>query len=103
MPRDTLERITGIVFLASFIAAQFLAGIVAALRVAGVACLVTALVWVIERSVPVGIEGRPPSFYLRGAGAVIAAILMGALGVSLLVYSRQAACFIGWVTGETCQ
>lgn len=65
MPRDTLERITGIVFLASFIAAQFLAGIVAALRVAGVACLVTALVWVIERSVPVGIEGRPPSFYLR--------------------------------------
>lgn len=38
--------------------------------------------WIIKRNVAVGIEGRAPSFYVKGKGAVllgIAAILVGSV------------------------
>jgi hypothetical protein len=103
MSRETIERIAGTTFFVAFIAAHFFLGIVAAVRVAGIACIVTGAVWAAGRSVPVGIENRPPSFFLRGAGAVLAGAVIAALGVVLMVYSHQAACVLGWVNETECR
>lgn len=102
MSRETVERVAGARFFAAFIAAQFTFGIVAAVRVLDVACIVTAAVWFFGRSVPVGVEGRPPSFYLRRGVAVVAAVLMMVLGALLLLYSRQGACVLGWASRPEC-
>jgi hypothetical protein len=103
MTREHLEKVVGAVLFVSFIAAHFLFGVTIAVKVLGVGCLFSGALWSIERSVPVGIEGRPPSFFLRGIGALLAGLVMGALGVFLLLYSSQAACMLGWTSGVTCQ
>jgi len=103
MTREHLEKIAGGVFFVSFIAAHFLFGISAAVKVLGLACLVSGAIWSIGRSVPVGIESRPPSFFLRGRGALLAGLAMASFGVLLLLYSSRAACMLGWATGAACQ
>ncbi len=103
MNRATLERSAGALFLVGFISAHLTFGIVAAVRVLGIACLVTGLVWCFDRSIPVGVEGKPPSFRLQGAGALIAGVAMAALGVVILMYSSQAACVLGWAGEEQCK
>lgn len=102
MNRESLEKIAGAVFFVSFIAADWLLGITSAVKVAGVACLVVGAVWLVERSVPVGIEDRPPSFFIRGLGALLAGLAMASLGVLLLLYPSQVACMLGWATGKEC-
>ena len=64
MTREHLEQIAGGVFLMSFVAAHFLLNITVAVKVLVVACLVFGAIWSVGRSVPVGIEGRPRSFFL---------------------------------------
>ena len=86
----------------AFIAAQFMFGITAAVRVLGLACIVTGVVWSFGRSVPIGIEGRPPSFFLNGTCALIAGIAMVALGAAFMVYATQAACLLGWANEKLC-
>lgn len=86
----------GLFFFIAFIASDFALGINAAVKVMGVACIVTGVVWFVRRSVPVGIESRPPSFYLRGRVARFIGIGMMAFGVVLMRYSYQAACLLGW-------
>ena len=102
MNRDTFERIAGLVFFTAFMAVQFTLGITAAIRVLGLECIVTGAVWVFGRSIPVGVEDRSPSFFLRGAGAVIVGVAMGALGVAFLFYGTQAACLLGWASEQQC-
>ena len=102
MSRETIEKVVGGFFFVAFIGTHLLFGITVAIRVLGVACIAAGAVWIIGRSVPVGIEGRPPSFFLRGAGALIAGIAMAALGVAFLLYSQQAACLLGWASGTEC-
>ena len=102
MPRKTFETVAGAAFFVAFIAAHFLLGISAAVRVAGAACVAAGLVWVVGRSVPVGVEDRPPSFFIRGAGAMVAGIAIAALGVTFLLFPRQTACILGWATGTEC-
>ena len=102
MNRDTLERIAGALFLVAFIAAQLMIGITAAVRVLGVACVATGIVWSLGRSIPVGIEGRAPSFFLQGLGALIVGVAMVALGVGFLLYAAQAACLLGWANEKAC-
>ena len=103
MHRATLERIAGALFFVGFIAAHLMFGSTAAVRVLGLACLVTGVVWGFGRSIPVGMEGRPPSFFLHGIGALLAGIAMVALGVALLLYSSQAVCMLGWAGEEQCK
>ena len=102
MTRETLETVSGVVFFVAFIAAHLFFGITAAVRVFGVACLVAGAIWIVGRSVPVGIEGRPASFFLRGVGARFAGFAMAALGVILVIFSSQASCLLGWTTGTEC-
>ena len=103
MHRATLERIAGALFFVGFIATHLMFGITAAVRVLGIACLVTGIVWSFGRSIPVGMEGRPPSFFLQGIGALLAGVAMVSLGVALLLYSSQAACMLGWAGEEQCK
>jgi hypothetical protein len=94
------ETTVGLAFLVAFISAQFFYGISAAVKVLGIACLVTGVIWIVGRSIPVGIEGRPPSHFVRGLPATLAGMAVIVVGIALLCYSRQAACFLGW-SGET--
>src|SRR5258706_14745044 len=102
MSRKALEGVAGAAFLVAFVAAQFFLGIAAAARVADAACIVTGVVWLVGKSVPVGVEGRPPSFFVRGAGAAIACVAIAALGIILLIYAGQAACLLGWGNVREC-
>jgi hypothetical protein len=97
-----MQIIAGIAFFVAFIAAQFLFGIAAAVKVLGVACVATGAVWVIGRSVPVGIEERPPSFFLRGWVAIVAGLVMASLGIGLVLYSHQSVCVLGWAIAAEC-
>ena len=97
-----MQIIVGVAFFVAFIAAQFLFGIAAAVKVLGVACVATGALWAVGRSVPVGIEGRPPSFFLRGWLAILAGVAMASLGIGLVLYSRQSACVLGWAAASAC-
>ena len=103
MTRVNAEKLLGSAFFVAFIAADMIFGIVAAVRVMGVSCLIVGAFWIVGRSVPVGIEGRPSSFHLRGIGALLAGLAMSALGVALLVYSVQSVCVLGWSTEAQCK
>ena len=103
MTRANTEKLLGGAFFVAFIAADQIFGITAGVRVMGVACLVAGMFWVVGRSVPIGIEGRPPFFYLRGTGALVAGLAMLAIGVALLMYSGQTACVLGWSTSVQCK
>lgn len=100
--RHQFEWFAGLFFFIAFIAAHFMFGIKAAVKVLGVACIATGLLWMCRQSVPVGAEGREPSFYLNGWGAVLAGLLMLVVGVMLLIYSGMAVCLLGWGGGTEC-
>ena len=102
MTRENVEKIVGGVFFVGFIAAHLIFGINTAVKVLGLACVVFGLFCAIDRSVPVGIEGRPPSFFIRGIGALLVGFLMAGLGAFLMLFSNQAACIFGWSTALAC-
>ncbi len=100
---STVERFIGFGFFAGFVAADLLIGHVAAVRVAGLACAVCGVSWMWKRSVGLGIEGREPSFFLTGAAAQLAGLLLLALGVAMLFQSARVACFLGWSADALCR
>lgn len=102
MLRKNLEWAVGVFFFVAFIAAQFIFGVSASVKVLGVAGIVTGIVWIIGQSVPIGIESRPPSFFVRGLPAMLAGIAMIVIGIVLLSYSPEVACLLGWSSGKDC-
>jgi hypothetical protein len=99
---STFERVIGFLFFAGFIAADLLIGHVAAVKVMGLACAVCGISWMWRKSVGVGIEGREPSFFLTGAAARLAGLLMLAVGAAMLFRSAGVACLFGWSTDPLC-
>lgn len=61
-----IEWYSGALVFITFIGAHLIFGGKAAVRVAGIACVVTGFLWILRRSVPFGIEGGAPSLYLKG-------------------------------------
>ena len=102
MNRQSLKEIVAAVVFIGFIAAHFLLGSSAAVKVLGIGCVVCGVVWAVEKSLPVGIEGRKPSFFIRGAGALATAIAIAFVGGLLFFYSTPAACMLGWAAGTAC-
>lgn len=100
--RKNFEWVAGLFIFIAFIAAQFIFGVSAAVKVLGIASVITGLVWFVRRSVPVGIESRPPSFYVHGWPARISGVAMIVLGIVLFLYSSEAACLLGWTNGKDC-
>jgi len=101
--QTTVERVVGFLFFAAFAVAELMISHVAAVKVAGVACAVCGINWMWTRSVGVGIEGREPSFYVRGVAAQLLGLLMLALGMWMLFQSARVACVFGWSTDPLCQ
>jgi hypothetical protein len=100
--RHQSEWYAGAVVFIAFIAAHLMFGAKTAVKVLGVACVATGLLWMFRRSIPVGIEGRAPSFYLGGWGAILAGLAMLAVGVVMLTYSAVAVCLLGWGSAAEC-
>ena len=91
---NTVAKVLNILFFVGFVATDLLISHVAAVRVAGVACFVCGVVWMWKRSIEVGIEGREPSFFLTGVPALLAGLLMVALGLATLLQSGRVACAV---------
>ena len=102
MSFERFEKIAGYIFFAAIIAAHFLFGIVVSVRVAGIGCIVTGTLWAIRRSIPMGWEGQPPSFYVTAVPALVVGVAMAVLGVALVVYSSRTACLLGWRDAALC-
>lgn len=66
-------------------------GNIAGFRLLGALCIIHAGHAFISRSVPVGIKGRPASFYLTGFSAVLFGLVLCFLGVLLLVYPAEVS------------
>lgn len=100
--RHRIEWYAGLIFFIAFIGAHLFFSARTAVKVAGVACVASGLLWMIRRSVAVGVEGRPPSFYLGGLAAFVVGAAMLAVGVALLAYSALATCLLGWAPAGEC-
>lgn len=85
-------RLTNYLWVVGFIAcvvAFFALGNIAGVRVVGIVVIGGALRTLITRSVPVGIRGRAPFFYITGPTAVIVGLIMALMGVLLVVYPQE--------------
>ncbi len=100
--RHRLEWYVGAAFFIAFVGAHLMFSAKAAVKVIGLACVATGILWMYRRSVPVGIEGRAPSFYLGGITALLAGLVMAVVGICLLAYSGLAACLLGWALDGEC-
>ena len=47
----------------------------------GLIAISTGIYWIIKRSVPVGIEGKKPSFYAKGGWAIFLGIVAIIIGI----------------------
>jgi hypothetical protein len=97
-----LEQFFGIAFFVLAIAADFLFGINAFVRVAGCAMIVCGFYWIFTQKIPVGWKGRPPSFYITGWFAIVLGIAQIGLGVVLVYFAPVVACALGWSDSSTC-
>ena len=97
-----MERVGGIIFFISFVAAYFVAGASAAVKVLGVAAIFVGLVWFLRRRVPFGVEGEAPIGEIRGYVARIMGVAMLIVGLLLFAYSIQVACSVGWAEEGEC-
>ena len=102
MTRKYLEAIVGGAFFIGFVVAHVAFSGSTAVKVMGVAGVVTGVVWCLGKSIPVGIESRSPSFFLRGVLPILLGIAMVGFGIILLRYSAPAACLLGWAKGMDC-
>lgn len=53
-------------------------------QVAGLILVLVGLHWVVKRNIPVGLEGRPPFFYLVGKWAVLAGLVAIVVGLVMV-------------------
>ena len=93
---NRLPTIVGPVLFVAAIAAHWAFGPVATVRVAGAGLALFGVHSLLVREIPVGWEGRPPSFHLRGPLAVLIGVVAMAAGLAMLVFAPAAACVIGW-------
>lgn len=89
----------GAVFVA-VVGAFFLFGTSAAVRTIGVVTLASGVFTMRARRLGIGIEGRPPSFYLRGGWALVIGFAIAIIGCVLVWFAPETVCFIS--KGEEC-
>ncbi len=102
MKFERFETVAGYSFLAATIVTSHLFNIGAAVRVAGVGAMLTGVIWILRQSVPIGIEGRPPSYYAVGIPAVLLGLAMAVIGLVLLVSPSTIVCPLGWEDPSIC-
>jgi hypothetical protein len=87
------ERVISLAAFVAIVMVFVFVGNVAGFRVAGVATAVSGLVTVKRGALPVGIEGRPPSFYLTGIWATVGGLAIVALGCALILFAPEVVCY----------
>ena len=102
MTFERFETVAGYSCLVATVVASFLFNIGAAVRVAGVGVMLTGVIWILRQSVPIGIEGRPPSYHAVGTPAVLLGLAMAVLGLVLLVSPSTIVCWLGWEDSPIC-
>jgi hypothetical protein len=85
-----------VIGLIAFIVAQQLLGEVAAVRVAGLSCLVGAAFCFFPRALPAGEGGLDLAYFLRPTPALLAGLALLAIGLALLAFPARAGCLLGW-------
>jgi hypothetical protein len=93
---NRLLTIAGPALFISAIAAYWLLGPSATVRVVAVSLVLSGANTVFTREVPVGWEGRPPSFHLRGPVAFAIGAVAIAAGIAMVLFAPSVACAIGW-------
>jgi hypothetical protein len=87
------SQLLEIAAFAVLVIAFFILGAAWAWRLAGL-YMACGGIWTIRtRSIPVGIEGRPPSFYVRGTAAIVGGVLfiLGGVLIALLANHMPGA------------
>ena len=92
------KRVIGFVVSIVFIAAWFYVdhhyGRIDAFRVFGAAFVITSIVFIFLKEIPVGIRGRPPSFHIKGWKKIFVIAPGICLGMAILIYPNEMACYI---------
>jgi len=96
MSRRQFEQLLSIIGLLAFIAAQQLFGGLAAVRVAGLLCLVCAAMWLSRRPLSAGEKGQGLAYLLRPTPALLGGLAILAVGMALLAFPARAGCLLGW-------
>ena len=102
MSFERFEQIAGYIGFAAIVAASLLFGIVAGVRVAGLGCIVSGVIWAVRRSIPVGWEGRPPSYFVTGFLALIVGMAIVLLGIALMALPSPVACLLARINEAEC-
>ena len=76
-------------------------GAVAFYRVLGVVGAVWALSQMRTRAIPVGVEGHPPSFHIRGPAAVLVSLVMAVVFGAMAWFAPEFACLLS--EGRVCR
>jgi hypothetical protein len=102
MSLDRIERIAGYVCFAASIAALELFGTAAGVRMAGLGFIVGGVIWAVRREIPVGWEGRPPSYFVTGFLSLMVGMAMVLLGIALVALPSQVACLLARINEAEC-
>ena len=69
-------------------------GAVAFYRVLGVFGCVWALLHLRRREIPVGLEGQPPSFHIRGPSAVAVSLILAVAFGAMAWFAPEVSCYL---------
>jgi hypothetical protein len=95
-----VDRVLEVAVFVAVVGVFFLFGAIAGVRTIGAVTLASGVFTIRGRRLGIGIEGRPPSFYLRGGWAVLSGIAIAILGCILVWFAPETVCFIS--KGEEC-
>ena len=76
-------------------------GAVAFYRALGLVGAVWALVSMRTREIPVGVEGQPPSFHIRGPAAIAVSLVMTVAFGALAWFAPEVSCYLS--EGKACR
>ena len=76
-------------------------GAVVFYRVLGIAGAIWALGQIRSREIPVGVEGQPPSFHLRGASAIVVSLVLAAVFAAMAWFAPEFSCYLS--DGKVCR
>src|SRR5262245_59076358 len=76
-------------------------GAVVFYRVLGVVGAIWALSQMRSREIPVGVEGHPPSFHIRGVAAVVVSLVLAIAFGAMAWFAPRVACFLS--DGQVCR
>jgi len=89
---ETRKTIFGYLQLAAIVAVFLVAGEVPGYRIVGIFVVAHGFAAAWSESIPVGIKGKEPSFYLKGSHATIAGIGMIILGALIIWLAPELVC-----------